>query len=193
MRWAAALLVLLAGCGSCKNAKEEQSKPAPPCREDATKKVGANGQVTSCVLAKPFAVDGYTCEWGKPFELWGDGKLRTCYLREAKTVDGTSCHDHVDFHPNGKLHRCRLYATRKNVVEGVDLRAGDWVSFYDSGKVERIELVIAPVTISGLTCKGHENWFHENGKLKKCELAQPEGVTRFACFDDRGERLPACP
>lgn len=197
--------VLLAGCNSCKkdDEKTDASAPSastsaglaqdgPPCRNDATKKVGPNGKVLSCVLAKPYSVDGYTCEWGKPFEQHPDGKLRTCWFREAKTINEVLCHDHVTFHPSGKLERCRVYSAKKDILPGIDVRAGDWVSFYDSGAVQRLELIIAPMTLQGVTCKGHQNYFHENGKLKQCELASPDGGEKLVCFDDKGVRRPDC-
>lgn len=164
----------------------------PPCRNDATKKVDANGKLLSCTLAKPHVIDGYTCEWGKPFDLYPDGKLRSCWLREAKTINDVSCHDHVSFHANGALERCRLYSGKKEIVPGVETKAGDWVSFYPSGKVERLELIIAPMTVQGVTCKGHQNYFHENGKLKQCELVSPDGGAKLVCFDDKGTQLPQC-
>jgi hypothetical protein len=199
------LACLLVSCGACKKDEPKSDSPAPsasssaalaesgpPCRNDPSKKVGPNGKVTACVLAKPYVVDGYTCEWGKAFELYPNGKLRTCYLREAKTIDGTSCHDHVSFYASGKLERCRVYATRNNVIEGVDVQTGDWVTFYESGAVKRLELVIAPMKIQGVSCKGHQNYFHENGKLKKCELADADGGPAVVCFDDQGKRQADC-
>ena len=95
-------------------------------------------------------------------------------------------------HPNGKLERCRVYAAKKDILPGVDLHAGDWVSFYESGAVQRLELIIAPMTMQGVTCKGHQNYFHENGKLKQCELASPDGGEKLVCFDDKGTQKPDC-
>lgn len=205
MRRAAFVLVVLV---ACKKDEPSGDKPAPsasaapsagsaaeggpPCRNDTTKKVDANGRLLSCVLTKPYTIDGYTCEWGKPFDLHPDGKLRTCWLRQAKTINDVSCHDHVSFHPSGRLERCRVYSDKKELLPGIDIKAGDWVSFYESGKIERLELVIAPITLQGVTCKGHQNYFHENGKLKQCELASPDGGERLVCFDDQGARLPQC-
>ena len=202
-----AAIVVLFVLVACKKDDPKTDKPAasasasagaivteggPPCRNDATKKVDANGKLLSCVLAKPHVVDGYTCEWGKPFDLYPDGKLRSCWLREAKTINEVSCHDHVSFHANGTLERCRLYSGKKDILPGVETKAGDWVSFYPSGKVERLELIIAPMTVQGFTCKGHQNYFHENGKLKQCELVSPDGGAKMVCFDDKGTQLPQC-
>lgn len=200
---ALALVLVLA---ACKKDDPKSDKPAPsasasaavtteggpPCRNDATKKLDANGKLLTCVLTKPYPVDGYTCEWGKPFELYPDGKLRACWFREAKTINDVSCHDHVSFHANGKLERCRVYTPKKDVLPGIDVRAGDWVSYYESGAVSRLELIIAPMTLQGVTCKGHQNYFHENGKLKQCELVSPDGGPKLVCFDDKGTRLPQC-
>lgn len=201
MKRAAFLFVVLV---ACKKDDAKSDKPsasastavtaegAPPCRNDATKKVDANGKLLSCVLAKPYVVDGYNCEWGKPFDLYPSGKLRSCWFREAKTINEVSCHDHVSLHANGKLERCRVYSGKKQILPDVEIQAGDWVSFYESGAVQRVELVIAPMTIQGVTCKGHQNYFHENGKLKQCELASPDGGPKLVCFDDKGERKPDC-
>jgi hypothetical protein len=200
-------LVGLAACDSCKSdlkadkptAPASASAPlvaddghSPPCRNDASKKIGPDGRLQSCVLMKPYVIDDFTCEWGKAFELHPNGKLRTCYLREAKTVDGISCHDHVSFYESGKLERCRVYSNKKDIIEGVDARVGDWVTLYESGKVKRLELIIAPATIQGVTCKGHQNFFWENGKLKQCELAAPDGGEKMVCFDEQGKKRPDC-
>jgi hypothetical protein len=145
------------------------------------------------VLAKPYVVDGYNCEWGKPFDLYPDGKLRSCWFREAKSINEVSCHDHVSLHANGKLERCRVYSGKKDIVPGVEVKAGDWVSFYESGAVQRLELIIAPMTVQGVTCKGHQNYFHENGKLKQCELSPPpDAGPKVVCFDEKGVRKPDC-
>lgn len=201
MKRAAFLFVVLV---ACKKDDAKSDKPsasasaavsvegAPPCRNDATKKVDANGKLLSCVLAKPHVIDGYNCEWGKPFDLYPSGKLRSCWFREAKTLNEVSCHDHVSLYANGKLERCRVYSGKKQILPSVEVQAGDWVSFYESGAVQRVELVIAPMTVQGVTCKGHQNYFHENGKLKQCELASPDGGQKLVCFDDKGEQKPDC-
>jgi hypothetical protein len=50
---------------------------------------------------------------------------------------------------------------------------------------------------------GYLNYFHENGKLKKCELAEDAVIegkkvsakgagTVYVCFDDGGKRVADC-
>jgi hypothetical protein len=173
---------------------------AYPCKDD-TNKALVDGKLSKCLLTKDFTVDGYTCEGGKVFELLPSGKLKGCYLATAKVVDGYSCKDGLSLYDNGKLRRCKLTAPR-NAGPGTEVRAGDWVSFYPDGSIRRLES--GANKIQGLPCKGYLNFFHENGKLKKCELSEDATVEGkrisaksdagyvYVCFDDKGKRVADC-
>ena len=173
-----------------------------PCKEDTNKQV-VNGKLSRCLLTTDFAIDGYTCEAGKIVDLQPTGKLKGCSLKTAKVVDGTSCKDGLALFPSGKLRRCKATVAR-NIAAGVDLRAGDWVTFNEAGNIKRLELEPGPNKIQNLPCKGYLNYFHDNGKLKKCELSadatiegklvasKADGGSVSVCFDDKGKRVADC-
>lgn len=178
-------------------------KVGPPCKDDTNKRLSpTTGKVTSCLLDKDFTTDGYECSAGKMIELTGE-KLKGCYLRTPKVIDGYSCKDGLSLHPSGKLRRCKVTEAKK-VAEGIDVRPGDWVTLYDGGGIKRLELAAGPNKIQTLTCKGYLNFFHENGALKKCELAEDATIEGkrvsatsdagavYVCFDDKGKRVPDC-
>lgn len=175
-----------------------------PCKDDSNKSL-ANGRISSCVLAKDFTIDGYDCVGSKMFELHAaQGKLKGCYLKAPKIVDGWSCQDGLSLYPSGRLRRCKV-TTPKSAGEGVDVRPGDWVTVYEGAGIKRLELAVGPTKVQGYPCKGYLNFFHENGKLKKCELSEDTtiegkkvnaktdaGAAVFVCFDDKGKRVTDC-
>jgi hypothetical protein len=174
-----------------------------PCKDDSNKRV-EDGKVTSCVLTKPYTtVDGYTCDADKIMYLYPNGKLKSGYLATPKEVNGFSCQDALDLTKDGKLRRCKV--TQDKMVGDIPVKAGNWVTVYESGAVKRLEIGSGSTKIQGLSCKGYFNYFHENGKLKKCELAEdatldgkkiaakgPKGESVHVCFDDKGKRLADC-
>ena len=175
-------------------------KSTPDCKDDTNKHKDANGDVTSCLLASPQTFEGYSCEGGKIAEF-AKGVFKGCYLAEAKEVDGFSCKAGLSLYPSGKLRRCQVTAAKK-VADGIDARATDWVTLYESRSIKRLELASGPNKILGLPCKGYLNYFHENGKLKKCELSETATVdgesvevkdkSVYVCFDDQGKRVADC-
>ena len=67
-----------------------------------------------------------------------------------------------------------------------------------AGKVRRLETSV-PQPMGAYSCQGNWNYFHENGALAQCELAQPAtvgGKPRAAkervCFDEKGGVLADC-
>jgi hypothetical protein len=175
-------------------------KSKPDCKDDTNKRKDANGEVTSCLLASPQSFEGYACEGGKVAEF-SKGVFKGCYLAEAKEVDGFTCKAGLSLYPSGKLRRCQITAAKK-VAEGIDARPTDWVTLYETGTIKRLELASGPNKILGLPCKGYLNYFHENGKLKKCELSETATVdgqsvevkdaSVYVCFDDQGKRVADC-
>lgn len=180
----------------------------PPCKDDQNKTVAtsgpAAGSVTRCLLTKNYSVDGYECEAGKIADFYGAGKLQGCYLTSAKTIDGYSCKEGVSLYPDGHLKRCKT-TQAKHVADGVDVRQGEWVTLYKSGAIKRLELSNGPNKILGMPCRGYWNYFHENGRLKKCELSEdtviegkkvaskgPKDAAVYVCFDDAGKRVADC-
>lgn len=176
----------------------------PQCAEDASKAM-ENGKVSRCKLTADFTTGDFICEKDRVFERYADGKLKGCYLKTAKVVDGFTCKEGVSLDEEGHLHRCKLSAP-KHVSDGIDVRAGDWITLYPKGAgIRRLELESSPNKIQGLPCKGYMNFLHENGKLKKCELSEDatiggkkvaakdaKGGSVFVCFDDKGKQVPDC-
>lgn len=172
------------------------------CKADTNKAV-SNGRISRCTLTKELTVDGFTCGVDVVVETHADGSFKGCYLKEAKVVDGYSCKDALDLYPGGKLHRCKVTAP-KNAGPGIDVRAGDWVTLSKTGSISRLELGSGPNKIHDLTCKGYLNYFYEDGKTKKCELAEDaviegkkvpakaDGGSVFVCFDAAGKRVADC-
>jgi hypothetical protein len=179
------------------------SKEDIPCKDDSNKSL-VNGKISSCLLSKDFSIDGYECVGSKMFELHAaQGKLKGCYLKAPKVVDGWSCQDGLSLYASGKLRRCKVTAA-KSAGEGIDVRVGDWVTVFEGAGIKRLELAAGPTKVQGLPCKGYLNFFHENGKLKKCELsedatiegkkvsAKTDAGAVFVCFDDKGKRVADC-
>ena len=172
------------------------------CQADVNKLV-VKGKIEKCKLSKDLTVDGYTCGVGVVVETQPDGKFKGCYLKEPKVVDGYTCKDGLHLYPGGKLERCKLTAP-KNVSPGVDVRAGDWVTLTKGGALSRLELASGPNKIHDVPCKGYFNYLYEDGKLKKCELAEDtviegkkvsakaDGGSVYVCFDAAGKRVADC-
>jgi hypothetical protein len=172
-----------------------------PCRDD--KKLMANGKLTSCVLANDVTIDGFDCVRGRILELHPNGNMKGCYLKTRKVVDDWSCQDGISRFPSGKLRRCKV-SIAKRAGEGTEVRPGDWVTLYEGAGIRRLELASGPASVQGLPCKGYLNFFHENGKLKKCELdedatiegkkvsARSDAGPVYVCFDEQGKRVADC-
>jgi hypothetical protein len=175
----------------------------PPCRSDQTI-TSAHGRTSSCILVAEFSLDGYVCAAGKQIEIHPSGKLKGCSLREPRTVDDWSCQDGMTLYPSGRLRRCKVTAARR-IEPAVDVRPGDWVTLYEGAGLKRLELAVGPNTIQGYPCKGYLNFFHESGRLKKCELESDmtiegqrvswrttSGAPVYVCFDAKGKRVADC-
>jgi hypothetical protein len=132
-----------------------------------------------------------------------DGGLATPTAATAKWVAGNLggfvCVETTELlYDDGKFKRCKLAASART-VNGVDVRAGDSVTVYKSGGLKRVEFGSGGGKLKGLPCKGLFNFFHENGHLKKCEIAEATTIDgqeatagTLVCFDDRGKRVKDC-
>jgi len=168
-----------------------------PCMDDTNKRTGAQGGVSRCLLAENAKFAACTCAKGKMASFYPDGKLKDCYLVEAAVINGISCKDSLALTAEGALRRCRITAPAtvgavKNIPEG------SWVSVYKGGALRRLE-VAKPTEMMGFRCKGYLNYFHENGKLMKCQLAEDKVVDKtshkagdFLCWDSAGTPVADC-
>lgn len=71
-------------------------------------------------------------------------------------------------------------------------------SLYKSGALRRLE-VNKPTEMVGFLCKGYLNYFHENGKLLKCQLAEDKVGEKTShkagdllCWDSAGTPAADC-
>lgn len=168
-----------------------------PCKADTNKRVGPQGNVTACLLADNFKIGSHTCSKGKMAGFYPDGKLKDCHLTEPVVINGISCKDSFALTADGKLRRCKTTAPVS--IGGVkEIPAGAWISVYKSGALKRLE-VETPVEMKGQYCKGYMNYFHENGQIKKCGLAEAKTVGKtaykagdFLCWDDQGKQIADC-
>ncbi len=168
-----------------------------PCKNDNNKRTGAKGNLTSCLLADDAKFGNYTCAKAKMAEFYPDGKLKGCYLVTPVVMNGISCKDSFSLTPEGTLRRCKTTAPAS--VGGVkDIPAGSWISFYKGGALRRLE-VAKPVEVKGMRCKGFFNYFHENGQMLKCQLAEDKEIDKtmhkagaLLCWDSAGKPVADC-
>ncbi len=196
------ILVVLSACkkdetagGTSSAAPATAAKP-PQCVADGNKQE-VSGRLISCLLSEEWKPGRYTCKKGYMVGLHPNGSLKTCSFATPTDVDGFRCQEQTELYDNGKFKRCKLGAAK--TVNGVDLRVGDWITVYKSGAVKRVELGLIPGKLKDYSCKGYMNYFHENGQLKKCELAASAKIDgaevaggTFVCFDDKGKRVSDC-
>jgi antitoxin component YwqK of YwqJK toxin-antitoxin module len=105
--------------------------------------------------------------------------------------------DSLALYEDGKLKRGVVAAAK--TFGDVEVREGDWITLYPSGALNRLELSGGPRALKGYPCKGSENYFHENGQLKKCtlgELLKRGGEElqpgTLLCFDESGQPKEPC-
>jgi len=177
-----------------KPAPKEEPKPTMPagvtCIEDTNKKI-EGGKLVQCRLQQDYTSGKITC--GKEYMafFFADGSLKGCYVSQPTEVDGWSCRESLSLFPGGKFRRCRLAGDKEEA--GVQLKSGDWITVYQSGALRRVENETAR-KMGAYMCKGSVNLFHENGKLKRCEVAKPTRVGKkrlkvgeAACLDADGK------
>jgi len=161
-----------------------------PCKAERQVTFSQEGTLTSCVLADAVTLGPYTCSGGKIAHFFSDGRLKDCYLAETTEIAGLPCKDGTSFRADGSLRRCRLEEDRE--FDGFPLQAKDWITLGE-GRLYRWEMSAGPRAVGDLVCKGGFNYFHPNGQVAKCKLAEPatlEGQSYDAeatvCFDESG-------
>lgn len=206
---ALATIVLLAfaaaGCG-----KKEIPAPAPvpaavapapaqadPVCKDGSRRDHPDGRLKECLLAQDWVTGPYTCRVNWTLVLHPNGALKECRISGTATFDGLTVKDSLALYEDGKFKRGIVAAAK--TFGDVEAREGDWITLYPSGALNRLELSAGPRSLKGYPCKGSENYFHENGKLKKCTLGEPyrQGEKELPpgtllCFDESGQPKEPC-
>ena len=204
-----ATIVLLAlapaACG-----KKEAAAPAPgpaaaapaPAKADPVCKEGSksqypDGKLKECALAQDWAAGPATCRMNWTLVLHPNGGLKECKIAGTATFDGLVVKDSLTLYEDGKFRRGVVGAAKS--FGDVEAREGDWITLFPSGALNRLELTSGPRVLKGYPCKGSENYFHENGQLRKCTLgeAYKQGEKELPpdtllCFDDSGKPREPC-
>lgn len=163
-----------------------------PCEEGSRKEVIVKGTIQECKLSDTVAVGPVNCLKGRIIRVYPSDKLKECSFSGKVKVGEISCDGRVNLDEEGRLLRCKLGAPA--TLNEVAIPAGSWVAFHQpSGMVHRLELM-GPTPVKGYKCQGSYNYFHENGQLHKCKLAEPatvQGKTfeagKDVCFDHEGK------
>lgn len=149
------------------------------------------GFLAQFYLAEDGKIGPVTCKKGGLAEAFGPGQLHSCYTVGTATIDGVACTGSVSMTKDGKLRRCKLAADK--TIGDLAMKAGDWLTLYPGGTPERFESSRV-IEIQGRKCKGYLNYLHENGKLKKCAVAEDTTIGGKAykagtsvCFDPNGK------
>lgn len=171
--------------------------PADPVCKDGSRMDHPDGKLKECLLAQDWVSGPYTCRVNWSLVLYPNGALKECKIAGTATIDGLAVKDSLALYEDGKFKRGILAAAK--AFGDVEAREGDWVTLYPGGALNRLELSAGPRTIQGYPCKGSENYFHENGKLKKCTLGEPfkQGEKEIPagtllCFDETGAPKEPC-
>lgn len=154
----------------------------------------AKGSLLTFTLHEAHAIDGVRCRAGSAVRRFQSGKLKECSPDGVQPVDGIACSRTIALHLDGKLRRCEL--AEAHSFGDIQLPGRAWITLFPSGELERFEAYGAAVEVQGIRCRGSFNYLFENGKLKKCMLADeatlgaktfPAGTT--VCFDDAGKTV----
>jgi len=202
------LALLAAGLAAC--AKEEATAPAPepapataaavaadPACKDGSRRDHPDGRLKECLLAGDWASGPYTCRANWSLVLHPGGALKECKIAGTAAFDGLVIRESLALYEDGKLRRGVVAAAKS--FGDVEAREGDWITLFPGGTLNRLELSGGPRTIQGYPCTGSENYFHENGRLKKCTLGEtftqggkelPAGT--LLCFDESGQPKEPC-
>ncbi len=192
---------------ACRKAETPAAAPAPPvsaapapaepsCKEGSQRQ-HPDGKLKECLLAADWVSGPYTCRMNWSLVLHPDGKLKECKIAGTATFDGLVIKESLALYEDGKLKRGVVGAPK--TFGDVEAREGDWITLSPGGALSRLELSGGPRTIQGYPCQGSENYFHENGKLKKCTLGEPfkQGdkelpAGTLLCFDENGQPKEPC-
>lgn len=171
--------------------------PADPVCKDGSRRDHPDGKLKECLLAQDWITGPYTCRQNWSLVLHPGGGLKECKIAGTATFAGLVIKDSLTLYEDGKLRRGIVGAAK--AFGDVEAREGDWITLYPGGALNRLELSAGPRTIQGYPCKGSENYFHENGKLKKCTLGEvfKQGekeipAETLLCFDESGAPKEPC-
>ncbi len=199
----ALLLLVPISCTPKEASTAEAKKPAPapaqtePVCKEGSKQLRPDGKLKECTLAQDWVNGPYTCRtnWGVVFHE--NGKLKECKISGTADFSGLLVKDSLTLYDDGKFRRGIVAAAK--AFGDVEAREGDWITLFPSGALNRLELTAGPRALKGYPCKGSENYFHENGQLKKCTLGQPFKVGEkelppdtLLCFDESGKAKEPC-
>ena len=168
----------------------------PVCKEGSTSRY-PDGKLKECLLAQDWVTGLFTCRTNWSLVLYPNGGLKECKIAGTATFDGLIVKDSLTLYEDGKFRRGVVGAAK--TFGDVDAREGDWITLYPGGALNRLELSAGPRSIKGYPCKGSENYFYENGQLKKCTLGEayklggkelPPGT--LLCFDENGQTKEPC-
>ena len=171
--------------------------PVEPSCKEGSQRPHPDGKLKECLLAADWVYGPYTCRMNWSVVLHPDGKLKECKIAGTATFDGLVVKESLALYEDGKFKRGVVAAAK--TFGDVEAREGDWITLSPGGALNRLELFGGPRTIQGYPCKGSENYFHENGKLRKCTLGEvfkqgekelPAGT--LLCFDESGQPTQPC-
>jgi hypothetical protein len=133
------------------------------------------GEARQFTLSENSRVGDYNCRNTGPVTTHGPGKLKGCYTDEQYEISGVPCDaGSLSIQKDGKLRRCKV--AKKATVGPLEMPAGSYITLWENGEPERFENSGAIDAPGGYACKGYMNYLHEDGKLKKCELANDAKV-----------------
>lgn len=189
-----ALLSLpLVACSRSSGASNIDVEKLPCTKRVPTSSIDVSEGFVSCQQpTEEIKLGAFTCKKGTTVGVYTKAKtLRECWVAQATTVDGVSCTGGVTLYPDGKLLRCQLDAEVSR--NGLTVPKGAWLTLTPSGAPKRLELPQGG-TIGSYKCKGFMNLVYENGKPRRCELAEPTTVDGQAkkagetvCFNESGK------
>lgn len=169
------------------------------------------GQVSSSssgqTLTEPVDIQGVSCQGH--VEYYSNGRLKTCTLAREDTLSGQPLAEGtvVTFTADGVLDWCFLQKDTEIQGHLCKGQGHGWMTcFYPNGKLKLAWLGRDQV-IQGIPCAEYSFWadafgggagtyFHENGNLKRCRLANDVTVDGHllkrgdqAAFDENGKFL----
>lgn len=165
------------------------------CAANAAVTLYADGKLKECTLARAHAYNGVPCMAGAPGMWFKSGKLYQCSVAKPYATSGVSCEGRLNYHENGKLHRCVLAESAE--VSSVKIPAKSEVTFDDTGKPTKVKRPADnPVGKKPYECAEVE--YDRSGAVTACTLAQVAALgTAKApagsriCFDAEGQPVTA--
>ncbi len=150
-----------------------------------------NGKISSCILSKPFSIEGYLLPKGSKVFLGLNGELGQCLLGDSAKIVGQSFPRGTWVFFNRWGQKISFWLPKNMVMQGFWIGASDdgiGNSIYPSGKLKAVWLA-DDQDIEGIPCTSSGNifrfgfkviplgtqrmaWFHENGRLAQAMLSR---------------------